>query len=118
MDALYTTTQTAGTWLASNSTDVHLLRIKAVHPPVEMSKLARGNKFEVGFRRDRDTHGCSAGGRAGGTGMSQERASTEQDPGEAEEHNGVFVRFLRGIEKAGNLLPHPFWLFVILGSSS
>lgn len=37
-------------------------------------------------------------------------------PAEAEEKNGIFVRFLRGIEKVGNLLPHPFWLFVILGA--
>lgn len=32
-----------------------------------------------------------------------------------EERSGIFVRILRGVERIGNLLPHPFWLFVILG---
>lgn len=39
----------------------------------------------------------------------------EKDANPPEERRaGVLVRLLRVIEKVGNLLPHPFWLFVIL----
>ncbi|EXF25977.1 transporter [Nesterenkonia sp. AN1] len=44
-----------------------------------------------------------------------EKTLQEQDsrPGE-ERRAGVLIRLLRVIERVGNLLPHPFWLFVIL----
>lgn len=32
-----------------------------------------------------------------------------------DERPGFLVRLLHGVEKVGNYLPHPFWLFVILG---
>ncbi|WP_281163343.1 AbgT family transporter [Nesterenkonia alba] len=32
----------------------------------------------------------------------------------SQERQGIVVRLLRGVERIGNLLPHPFWLFVIL----
>ncbi|WP_211090444.1 AbgT family transporter [Nesterenkonia sedimenti] len=35
-----------------------------------------------------------------------------QDP--PEERQGMIVRALNGVERIGNYLPHPFWLFVIL----
>lgn len=38
--------------------------------------------------------------------------TTEKPPGRA---MGLLLGSLRGIEKAGNKLPHPFWIFVFLG---
>jgi aminobenzoyl-glutamate transport protein len=31
------------------------------------------------------------------------------------EHDGAMVRFLDGVERVGNRIPHPFWLFLMLG---
>lgn len=48
---------------------------------------------------------------------SSEHASTsaeETDVAIEPQQRGIIVRSLKGIERAGNLLPHPFWLFVIL----
>lgn len=47
--------------------------------------------------------------------MSPRQPKSREGDGETEERNGIFVRLLRGVERIGNLLPHPFWLFVILG---
>ncbi len=44
-------------------------------------------------------------------GAPARNSEPEQAPAE---RNGIVVRLLRGVEKAGNVLPHPFWLFVIL----
>lgn len=44
---------------------------------------------------------------------------TPADPDHTEEkrsREGLLVRFLHGVEKAGNYLPHPFWLFTILAA--
>lgn len=41
---------------------------------------------------------------------------SREGEGETEERSGIFVRLLRGVERIGNLLPHPFWLFIILGA--
>lgn len=38
--------------------------------------------------------------------------TTEKPPGRA---MGLLLGSLRGIEKAGNKLPHPFWIFAFLG---
>lgn len=44
-----------------------------------------------------------------------QQSVTDQEPRPPQERRaGVVVRLLRVIERVGNLLPHPFWLFVIL----
>lgn len=45
------------------------------------------------------------------TGEPDAPQSANTDPSES---RGIVVRFLHGVEKVGNYLPHPFWLFVIL----
>ena len=48
--------------------------------------------------------------------MSPRQPTVRDGDGETEERDGLFVRLLRGVERIGNLLPHPFWLFIILGA--
>lgn len=48
--------------------------------------------------------------------MSPRQPMSREGEGETEERSGIFVRLLRGVERIGNLLPHPFWLFIILGA--
>ena len=50
---------------------------------------------------------------------SDNQPENTEDPSQASttdpaESRGFVVRFLHGVEKVGNYLPHPFWLFIIL----
>lgn len=50
--------------------------------------------------------------------MAKQESDEETPEGTVEppeQRPNIIVRFLHGIEKVGNYLPHPFWLFIILG---